>query len=79
MRGRSLLPRWVSIYFHDCSFLKAFGVIAGGVAGGDKYLVNDILFKLTVDPMLRSGRHLYGGVEGPAYHLAAKAAAHGTV
>ena len=47
------------------------------MAGGDKYLVNDILFKLTVDPMLRSGRHLYGGDTGPAYHLAAKAAAHG--
>ena len=49
----------------------------GGVAGGDKYLVNDILFKLTVDPKLGNGRHLYGGAEGPMYYLAAKAAAHG--
>ena len=62
-----------------CLLCQTFDVCAGGVAGGDKYLVNDILFKLTVDPMLHSGRHLYGGEEGPAYHLAAKAAAHGMV
>ena len=50
----------------------------GGIAGGNKYLVNDIIFKLTQDPMLHTGTFLYGGAQGPAYDLAGKASAHGT-
>jgi hypothetical protein len=39
----------------------------GGVAGGAKYVVRGILFKLVKDPMLPSGHHLYGGDEIPSY------------
>ena len=65
------------MYIVNNEYIRHDIMYAGGVAGGDKYLVNDILFKLTVDPMLGNGRHLYGGAEGAMYYLAAKAAAHG--
>jgi len=47
----------------------------GGLAGGRKYLVNGILFKLCGDPFLETNRWLYGGVE-PSYEYAAKSAGH---
>ena len=46
----------------------------GGLAGGEKYVVNGILFKLATDPALSEGNYLYGGSE-PDSEVAAKAAA----
>jgi hypothetical protein len=52
----------------------------GGTAGGDKYLVRDILFKLTVDPYIvpplpSHPFHVYGGPRA-VYEFAAKASGH---
>ncbi|GAB5368328.1 hypothetical protein AAMO2058_001310200 [Amorphochlora amoebiformis] len=53
---------------------------AGGVAGGAKYKVRNMLIKLVQDPMIteKSGRpfYLYGGRNGPNYEFASKSAAH---
>ena len=35
----------------------------GGLAGGDKYLHDGILFKRPEDPKLGEGRFMYGGKE----------------
>jgi hypothetical protein len=32
----------------------------GGIAGGDKYLVRSVLFKVARDPRLASNRYMYG-------------------
>lgn len=53
----------------------------GGVAGGTKYIVRGILFKLAVDPAVgfnpRTGqRHYVYGGKHPSYEFAAKAAGH---
>jgi len=51
---------------------------AGGVAGGDKYKINGIVFKLVSDPKVPKHdpkRFLYGGIEAK-YEYAAKSAGH---
>lgn len=48
----------------------------GGVAGGQKYIVNGILFKLAQDSEVAPGRFIYGGSRGANEELAAKAAGH---
>lgn len=49
----------------------------GGIAGGDKYMVRGILFKLAVDPAVGKTRSswVYGGKK-PNFEFAAKAAGH---
>ena len=48
----------------------------GGIAGGDKFIVKGILFKVAHDVYLGSNRgYLYGGAD-PNLELAAKAASH---
>jgi len=43
----------------------------GGIAGGEKFIVNGIFYKLAVDTAIGGGKYLYGG-EKPNQHLAAK-------
>jgi hypothetical protein len=50
-------------------------VALGGMAGGDKYVVSGILFKLARDTDIGRGRYLYGG-PSPNVEYAAKAAGH---
>jgi hypothetical protein len=47
----------------------------GGIAGGDKFLVNGILFKFAKDVLLNTGQWLYGSSE-ESVEKASKAAAH---
>lgn len=44
-----------------------------GVAGGTKYVVRGILFKLCQDPQIRPGYYLYGGAT-PNFEYALKSA-----
>ena len=50
-------------------------VSIGGIAGGDKFIVQGILFKFSCDPKLRNGKYLYGG-NNESQELAMKAAKH---
>ena len=47
----------------------------GGKAGGDKFVVRGILFKLTKDVALSNGSWLYGG-EDESIEFAGKSAGH---
>ncbi|GAB5371159.1 hypothetical protein AAMO2058_001555300 [Amorphochlora amoebiformis] len=59
----------------------------GGWAGGTKFIVRGIMFKLATDPLLpapptpegqpnKSQKYLYGGEGGPSHEFAAKSASH---
>jgi Clustered mitochondria/Translation initiation factor eIF3 subunit 135 len=46
----------------------------GGIAGGAKYIVQEILFKFAFDSQLDNGQFMYGGSAAPSIHAAMKAA-----
>ena len=68
----------IAEYFlpHELKTLKPANM--GGIAGGEKYLFGNILFKFSLDlPLSCAGgetRHMYGGEHGPLHRLAIKAA-----
>ena len=66
------------IPYMRCLTYMPYASHIGGTAGGDKYCVHGILMKLTTDPKMANGLHLYGGFKAE-YNLAGKAAAHGTM
>ena len=67
----------ISEYFLPFDQQTIKPVDLGGVAGGRKYLVRGILFKLAKDVKLfNSDRYMYGSIHGPNDEFAAKAAGH---
>jgi hypothetical protein len=47
----------------------------GGIAGGDKFIAESMLFKISRDPEVRAGKYLYSGTSEPRDDYAMKAAA----
>eukprot|EP00466_Bigelowiella_natans_P018136 jgi/Bigna1/77067/fgenesh1_pg.45_\ len=68
--GRTAITEY---FLHEKRTVKKHKL--GGVAGGDKYLVRGILFKLAVDPPMGKSNWIYGGSKRNLEY-AAKAAGH---